>query len=265
MMIDSVIDYFSSPSKAGESKKMVETMPTEQPPVAGHQPASFRASSLRDLELQHPGPGDWAQPHLAPSSSTQLVWDITGNCYQELPVYLQTPPSYPATLPSFPACPPGPLAPQDLPLGDLFGGVIMDMVDSFYTSSLVHYVCQRTKPSPHRLAAETLARSNLNPNAKEFMPEIKHQSGKDAQESKEAAAGDDSLEEAEVDGGEESEESEDWWDSDEDEPANNSHQIDPAEFEVSTDKVVTRLWLPIKHKILFLSRYVSLLRCKTKC
>ena len=260
-MIDSVIDYFSSPSKAGESRKMVGTIPTEQPPVTGHQPgsfmasssnssSSFRASSLRDLELQHPGPGDWAQPQpqpqhqLAssslPSSSTQLVWDITGNCYQELPVYHQMPPSYPASLPAYPACPPGQLAPQDLPLGDLFGGVIMDMVDSLYTSSLVHYVCQRTKPSPHRLAAETLARSNLNPNAKEFMPEIKNQSDKDTQESQEAAAGDDSLEEADDDGGEESEDSEDWWDSDEDEPGNNSHQIDPAEFEVIIDKVL--LW-----------------------
>jgi len=105
----------------------------------------------------------------------QMVWDLTNNCYQQLPVQQGSPylPTYHQLYP----CPPAEeledsvaLAPTALPLVDLFGGVFMEFVDTLYTSTLVQYVCERTAPSEHRMAAEVLARSNLNPNAKEFNP-----------------------------------------------------------------------------------------------
>ena len=47
----------------------------------------------------------------------------------------------------------------------------MEFVDTLYTSTLVQsFVCENNTMSEHRLAAEVLARSNLNPNAKEFNP-----------------------------------------------------------------------------------------------
>jgi len=105
-----------------------------------------------------------------------MVWDLTSNCYQELPVQ-QASPYLPAYHQLYP-CPPAEqledtqitLAPTALPLVNLFGGVFMEFVDTLYTSTLVQYVCERTAPSEHRMAAEVLARSNLNPNAKEFNP-----------------------------------------------------------------------------------------------
>merc|ERR1712130_393593 len=104
--------------------------------------------------------------------------DLTNNCYHQLPVQQQLSPSY---LPTYHQLYPRPtpveqqedsvaLAPTALPLVNLFGGVFMEFVDTLYTSTLVQYVCERTAPSEHRMAAEVLARSNLNPNAKEFNP-----------------------------------------------------------------------------------------------
>ena len=113
---------------------------------------------------------------MSPTTDHQMVWDLTSNCYQELPVQ-QASPYLPAYHQLYP-CPPTEqledtqitLAPTALPLVNLFGGVFMEFVDTLYTSTLVQYVCERTAPSEHRMAAEVLARSNLNPNAKEFNP-----------------------------------------------------------------------------------------------
>ena len=148
------------------------------------------------LELQHRAEGNWFQPEVGEQptyfqsrmvwdvtkgeeqmeTNHQMVWDLTSNCYQELPVQ-QASPYLPAYHQLYP-CPPAEqledtqitLAPTALPLVNLFGGVFMEFVDTLYTSTLVQYVCERTAPSEHRMAAEVLARSNLNPNAKEFNP-----------------------------------------------------------------------------------------------
>ena len=146
----------------------------------------------KELEKQHRQEGDWFQPEVGEQANyqstmvwdvtkgdeqmeQQMVWDLTNNCYQQLPVQQGSPylPTYHQLYP----CPPAEeledsvaLAPTALPLVDLFGGVFMEFVDTLYTSTLVQYVCERTAPSEHRMAAEVLARSNLNPNAKEFNP-----------------------------------------------------------------------------------------------
>jgi len=151
----------------------------------------------KELELQHRAEGNWFQPEvgeqptyfqsrmvwdvtkgeeqMSPTTDHQMVWDLTSNCYQELPVQ-QASPYLPAYHQLYPCPPPEQLedsvtlAPTALPLVNLFGGVFMEFVDTLYTSTLVQYVCERTAPSEHRMAAEVLARSNLNPNAKEFNP-----------------------------------------------------------------------------------------------
>lgn len=46
--------------------------------------------------------------------------------------------------------------------------IFMEHIDHM----LVEYMCQQTAPSTYRLAGETLAKSNLNPNAKEFRPKV---------------------------------------------------------------------------------------------
>jgi len=149
----------------------------------------------KELEKQHRPEGNWFQPEVGeqlnyqsrmvwdvtkgdeqmePTTDHQMVWDLTTNCYHELPVQ-QVSPYLPAYHQLYP-CPPEELedsvalAPTALPLVNLFGGVFMEFVDTLYTSTLVKYVCERTAPSEHRMAAEVLARSNLNPNAKEFNP-----------------------------------------------------------------------------------------------
>jgi len=164
----------------------------------GKQQTNSSPSKTRELETVHKMGGDWFEsspPYLSSSSScysNQMVWDITNGCYEEMPVQ-QSPPDSPLMVdpswsPSY-ICPPQletdvvdtdsfPLSSTSsvLPLVGLFGGVtgvIMDFVDNLYTSSLVQYVCYKTRPSANRLAAETLARSNLNPNAKEFKPVVK--------------------------------------------------------------------------------------------
>jgi len=60
------------------------------------------------------------------------------------------------------------LAPSFPPLGNLYEN-IMD----FMETTIEQYVCQRSHHSPFRQAAQTLARSKLNPNAKEFTPMTK--------------------------------------------------------------------------------------------
>jgi len=164
----------------------------------GKQQTNSSPSKTRELETVHKMGGDWfeSSPPYLPSSSScysnQMVWDITNGCYEEMSVQ-QSPPDSPLMVdpswsPSY-ICPPQletdvvdtdsfPLSSTSsvLPLVGLFGGVtgvIMDFVDNLYTSSLVQYVCYKTRPSANRLAAETLARSNLNPNAKEFKPVVK--------------------------------------------------------------------------------------------
>jgi len=161
-MFDSVINYLAPSSKTENSK--MEPKPIDP---AVMTPAA--SSKTWELEQQHRMAGAWFQP-LQPSS--QLAWDATRNCYQELPV-LQLPPGFQPPPYSCPVPVEGvALAPTALPLGDLFGG-FLDLVDNLYTNSLVQYVCAKTKPSDHRLAAEVLARSNLNPNAKEFTPVVR--------------------------------------------------------------------------------------------
>jgi len=147
------------------------------------------------LEEQHKALGDWfevveeEQPTYQstmvwdvtkgaePMTEHQMVWDLATNSYHELPVQ-QVPSFLPAYHQLYP-CPPSQqkeeesvvLAPTGLPLVNLFGGVFMEFVDTLYTSTLVQsLVCENTTMSEHRLAAEVLARSNLNPNAKEFNP-----------------------------------------------------------------------------------------------
>jgi len=149
----------------------------------------------KELEKQHRPESNWFQPEveeqanyqsrmvwdvmkgdeqMEPAMDHQMVWDLTSNCYQELPVQ-QVSPYLPAYHQIYPCPAEEPedsvaLAPTALPLVNLFGGVFMEFVDTLYTSTLVQYVCERTAPSEHRMAAEVLARSNLNPNAKEFNP-----------------------------------------------------------------------------------------------
>ena len=154
----------------------------------------------KELEKQHRAEGNWFQPELVGEqanyqsrmvwdvtkgdeqmearSNHQMVWDLTNNCYHQLPVQQQLSHSYLPTYHQLYPCPTPveqqedsvALAPTALPLVNLFGGVFMEFVDTLYTSTLVQYVCERTAPSEHRMAAEVLARSNLNPNAKEFNP-----------------------------------------------------------------------------------------------
>jgi hypothetical protein len=56
-----------------------------------------------------------------------------------------------------------------LPFGNLYSNIV-----DFVETTIVQYVCQRSHPSPFRLAAEILARSKLNPNANEFTPTKKN-------------------------------------------------------------------------------------------
>ena len=147
------------------------------------------------LEEQHKALGDWFEvveeerptyqstmvwdgtKGAEPMTEHQMVWDLATNSYHELPVQ-QVPSFLPAYHQLYP-CPPSQeqeeesvvLAPTGLPLVNLFGGVFMEFVDTLYTSTLVQsLVCENNTVSQHRLAAEVLARSNLNPNAKEFNP-----------------------------------------------------------------------------------------------
>jgi len=219
-MFDSVINYLAPSSKA-ETIKM-EAKPSDP---AVMSPAA--SSKTWELEQQHRMAGAWFQPSLQPSS--QLAWDATRSCYQELPV-LQIPPGFhpPYSCPVPEGMEEGvALAPTALPLVDLFGG-FMELVDNLYTSSLVQYVCAKTRPSDHRLAAEVLARSNLNPNAKEFTPVVR----KVEEETKEEEKGEDeecihNLEEVcDKEAGEEQNELEDSQEDEEEEKIHTGNQVE---------------------------------------
>jgi len=105
--------------------------------------------------------------------TSQDIFNITKNSYENLPVYQTNYNPYHSYCQDW--CTDDlqevieeesfVLAPSFLPLGNLYDNII----------EIVQHVCQNTKPSPFRLAAETLARSKLNPNAKEFTPTMKNQ------------------------------------------------------------------------------------------
>jgi len=170
--------YWKHPGMIRKDKTNVETDRTASVGKMGRK--------TKELEEQHRPEGNWFQPEVGqqPSYQSRMVWDLTNNCYQELPVQQVSsypPPAYHQIYP----CPAEELddsvtlAPTALPLVDLFGGVFMEFVDTLYTSTLVQYVCERTAPSEHRMAAEVLARSNLNPNAKEFSPSQERESDRE--------------------------------------------------------------------------------------
>jgi len=113
-----------------------------------------------------------------PSSDThtsQIAFNINRNCYENLSVHQTHYNPYSPCLHQFNQQEiflseeedTLSLAPPFQPLGYLYEN-IMD----FMETTIVQYVCQRTHPSPFRQAAETLARSKLNPNAKEFTPKV---------------------------------------------------------------------------------------------
>jgi len=94
-------------------------------------------------------------------SQTQIAYNITNNSFESLPVTLENP--------FF----------NSISMGTSFHMVNMvqgppqffENVIEIVEDQLVQFVChQSSTVSPHRLAAETLARSKLNPNAKEFTP-----------------------------------------------------------------------------------------------
>jgi len=183
---------------AGAYLKQTETIRKEKVNMDLRSPVQIEGKvdlKTKALEEQHKALGDWFevveedQPTYQstmvwdvtkgaePMTEHQMVWDLATNCYHELPVQ-QVPSFLPAYHQLYP-CPPSQqkeeesvvLAPTGLPLVNLFGGVFMEFVDTLYTSTLVQsLVCENNTMSEHRLAAEVLARSNLNPNAKEFNP-----------------------------------------------------------------------------------------------
>jgi len=183
---------------AGAYLKQTETIRKEKVNMDLRSPVQTEGKvdlKTKALEEQHKALGDWfevveeEQPTYKftmvwdvtkgaePMTEHQMVWDLATNCYHELPVQ-QVPSFLPAYHQLYP-CPPSQqkeeesvvLAPTGLPLVNLFGGVFMGFVDTLYTSTLVQsLVCENNTMSEHRLAAEVLARSNLNPNAKEFNP-----------------------------------------------------------------------------------------------
>jgi len=139
------------------------------------QEVKLSSSKTRELENMHRMNDDWFDPNSSMDffPPNQMVWDATNQCYEEFQVLQCLEEPFESSWPEFSASPTQLMndvdpytsfAPTAFPLVDFLGGVIMDFVDTLYNSNLVQYV------SPHRLAAEILAKSNLNPNAKEFTP-----------------------------------------------------------------------------------------------
>lgn len=185
-------------TKESYSDKEQKNLFTYYQQQAGNQMKNHVPSKTQELEAVHRMNNDWFQASSPFPLSSQMVWDVRHKCYTEIPVQQCPPPSFLSSWPQPYTCPeeflvnqqaflssnqedqenltsnsPITLASTALPLVDYFGGVIMEFVDTLYTSSLVRYVCDKTRPSPNREAAEILAKSNLNPNAKEFTPEMK--------------------------------------------------------------------------------------------
>lgn len=138
-------------------------------------------------------PGNWSPSftkQTAPSSH-QAVFNVNRNCYESLPVS-QTPYIYPNFYqqdlsPS--------LQIQEDVCSSSWGSSLVTNLMELVENSLLEMVCHQTRiPSPHRLAAETLAKSDLNPNAKEFKPQEKPEES-DADESVEESDDDDHADE----------------------------------------------------------------------
>jgi len=112
-------------------------------------------------------------------STSQFALNINSNCYENLQVHQTNHNPYSPYIEE--ECHPSEFQyfqfehetevpqPTFLPFGNLYDN-IMDFVET----TIVQYVCQRTNPSPLRLAAEILAKSKLNPNANEFTPMVKN-------------------------------------------------------------------------------------------
>jgi len=106
-------------------------------------------------------------------STSQLAYNINSNCFENLQVQQTVYNPYSSyieedfhsdELQYFPV---ESELPQQffLPFGNLYTNIM-----EFVETTIVQYVCQRSHPSPFRIAAEILARSRLNPNANEFTP-----------------------------------------------------------------------------------------------
>jgi len=134
--------------------------------------SSFAASDFQDSTSSY-----FKQKKFKPTeeevTTSQLAYNINNNSYENLQVHqsIYNPYSsytednfHPAELHYFQAEPELPQS-SFLPFFNLYTN-IMDFVET----TIVHYVCQRSHPSPFRVAAEILARSRLNPNANEFTP-----------------------------------------------------------------------------------------------
>jgi len=135
------------------------------------------SSSFTSADFQDSAPSYLKQKKFLPTkeevSTSQLAYNINNNSFENLQVHqtIYSPYSsyveedfHPAELQYFQAEPELP-QPSVLPFFNLYTN-IMDFVET----TIVHYVCQRSHPSPFRVAAEILARSRLNPNANEFTP-----------------------------------------------------------------------------------------------
>jgi len=81
--------------------------------------------------------------YFSPSSFTQPVYNITNNCFEDLPVYQDQYPVHPQ---------------------------LWEMEEQQFLDCVEILVSEKSHPSQGRLAAEVLANSRLNPNAKEFTP-----------------------------------------------------------------------------------------------
>lgn len=110
-------------------------------------------------------------------STSQLAYNINSNCFENLQVQQTIYNPYSSyieedfhsdELQYFPV---ESELPQQffLPFGNLYTNIM-----EFVETTIVQYVCQRSHPSPFRIAAEILARSRLNPNANEFTPTKKN-------------------------------------------------------------------------------------------
>jgi len=106
-------------------------------------------------------------------STSQLAYNINSDCFENLQVQQTVYNPYSSyiegdfhsdELQYFPV---ESELPQQffLPFGNLYTNIM-----EFVETTIVQYVCQRSHPSPFRIAAEILARSRLNPNANEFTP-----------------------------------------------------------------------------------------------
>jgi len=139
--------------------------------------SSSDISAFEASDFQDSAPSYFKQKKFKPTeeevTTSQLAYNINNNSFENLQVHqsIYNPYSpyiednfHPEELHYFQAEPELPQS-SFLPFFNLYTN-IMDFVET----TIVHYVCQRSHPSPFRVAAEILARSRLNPNANEFTP-----------------------------------------------------------------------------------------------